>query len=77
VLRYIGRIKDGKCAIELRAVEKNSPFGNLIGGDNMVVFTTKRYFKNPLIVRGPGAGPEVTAGGVFADILKVANLLTS
>lgn len=77
VLRYIGRIKDGKCAIELRAVEKNSPFGNLVGGDNMVVFTTKRYLKNPLIVRGPGAGPEVTAGGVFADILKVANLLTS
>lgn len=77
VLRYIGRIKDGKCAIELRAIEKNSPFGNLVGGDNMVVFTTKRYLKNPLIVRGPGAGPEVTAGGVFADILKVANLLTS
>lgn len=77
VLRYIGRIKDGKCAIELRAVEKNSPFGNLVGGDNMVVFTTKRYRTNPLIVRGPGAGPEVTAGGVFADILKVANLLTS
>lgn len=77
VLRTIGRIKDGKCTIELRAVEKNSPFGNLVGGDNMVVFTTKRYFKNPLIVRGPGAGPAVTAGGVFADILKVANLLTS
>lgn len=77
VLRYIGCIKEGKCAIELRAVEKNSPFGNLTGGDNMVVFTTKRYRTNPLIVRGPGAGPEVTAGGVFADILKVANLLTS
>lgn len=77
VLRYIGRIKEGKCVIELRAVPKNSPFGNLVGGDNMVVFTTKRYFKNPLIVRGPGAGPAVTAGGVFADILKVANLLTS
>lgn len=77
VLRTIGRIKDGKCAMELRAVEKNSPFGNLVGGDNMVVFTTKRYCTNPLIVRGPGAGPAVTAGGVFADILKVANLLTS
>lgn len=76
VLRYIGRIKGGKCAIALRAVEKNSPFGNLVGGDNMVVFTTQRYYKNPLIVRGPGAGPAVTAGGVFADILKVANLLT-
>lgn len=77
VLRTIGRIKDGKCAMELRAVDKNSPFGNLVGGDNMVVFTTKRYRTNPLIVRGPGAGPAVTAGGVFADILKVANLLTS
>ncbi|HNV36734.1 MAG TPA: hypothetical protein PKL02_01600, partial [Rectinema sp.] len=42
------------------------------GTDNMVVITSKRYSQNPLVIRGPGAGAEVTAGGVFADILKTA-----
>lgn len=77
VLRYLGRIKNGKCEIKLQEVTKTSPFGGLTGGDNMVIFTTARYLTNPLIVRGPGAGPEVTAGGVFADVLKVSNVLTS
>lgn len=77
VLRFIGRFRDGRCAVSLQAVAKDSPFGRLRGGDNMVVFTTARYRTNPLIVQGPGAGPDVTAGGVFADILKVANLLTT
>jgi bifunctional aspartokinase / homoserine dehydrogenase 1 len=77
VLRYIGSIKGARCQVQLKAVPKDSPFGSLVGGDNLVVFTTKRYHDNPLIVRGPGAGPDVTAGGVFADILKVAHLLTS
>lgn len=77
VLRYLGRYVEGQCAVQLRAVPRDSAFGRLQGGDNMVVFTTRRYRSNPLIVRGPGAGPEVTAGGVFADVLKVAHLLTS
>lgn len=77
VLRYLGRYAEGRCAVQLRAVPRDSAFGRLHGGDNMVVFTTRRYRTNPLIVRGPGAGPEVTAGGVFADVLKVAHLLTS
>lgn len=77
VLRYIGRIANGKCKVELSSVPKNSPFGSLQGGDNLVIFTTERYRNNPLIVRGPGAGPDVTAGGVFADVLKVAHLLTT
>ncbi|MBI2344304.1 MAG: bifunctional aspartate kinase/homoserine dehydrogenase I [Deltaproteobacteria bacterium] len=77
VLRYIGLIKHGRCSVRLTAVERDSPFGSLRGGDNLVVFTTARYRTNPLIVRGPGAGPDVTAGGVFADILKVAHLLTT
>ena len=42
----------------------------------MVVFTTKRYFNQPLIVRGPGAGPAVTAGGVLADVIRAAELVT-
>ncbi|MBI4367427.1 MAG: bifunctional aspartate kinase/homoserine dehydrogenase I, partial [Deltaproteobacteria bacterium] len=77
VLRFIGRFDGTRAAIGLKAVEQKSPFGRLRGGDNMVVFTTRRYRTNPLIVQGPGAGPDVTAGGVFADILKVAHLLTS
>ncbi len=76
-LRYIGRVQGNRCAVKLQAVPKDSPFGSLRGGDNLVVFTTERYRTNPLIVRGPGAGPDVTAGGVFADILKVATLLTT
>ncbi len=77
VLRYIGEVTKQGCSVGLRAVEATSAFGSLRGGDNMVVFTTQRYRTNPLIVRGPGAGPAVTAGGIFADILKIANLLTT
>jgi aspartokinase/homoserine dehydrogenase 1 len=47
-------------------------FGNIALTDNIVQFVTDRYSENPLIVQGPGAGPEVTAGGVFADLLRLA-----
>jgi homoserine dehydrogenase len=47
------------------------PFAQLSGTDNLVVFTTQRYKERPLIVRGPGAGAEVTAAGVFSDIIQV------
>ncbi|WP_159065688.1 hypothetical protein, partial [Xanthomonas euvesicatoria] len=47
-------------------------FANLRLTDNVVQFTTRRYCENPLVVQGPGAGPEVTAAGVFADLLRVA-----
>lgn len=77
VLRYLASYAKGKAKVGLQAVPKDSPFGQLQGADNMVVFTTRRYRDNPLIVRGPGAGPAVTSGGVFADILKVAHLLTT
>lgn len=48
------------------------PFAQLSGSDNIVVFTTQRYKDRPLIVRGPGAGAEVTAAGVFTDLLQVS-----
>ncbi len=48
------------------------PFAQLSGSDNIVVFTTQRYRERPLIVRGPGAGAEVTAAGVFADLIQVS-----
>jgi len=73
-LRFLATITETTSEIALQEVGKDSPFYNLRGSDNMVVFTTKRYTKNmPLVIKGPGAGAQVTAGGVFADIIKIAN----
>ncbi len=71
VLRFIASTENGKAKISLQAVGVDSPFYSLQMSDNMIVFTTKRYNKRPLIVRGPGAGAEVTAGGVFSDIIAI------
>jgi aspartokinase/homoserine dehydrogenase 1 len=71
VLRVIASMNNGKAKISLQAVGPESPFYSLQMSDNMIVFTTKRYNKRPLIVRGPGAGAEVTAGGVFSDIIAI------
>ncbi|MDE2727792.1 MAG: hypothetical protein OXI19_07195 [Gemmatimonadota bacterium] len=75
VLRYVATVGDGTCRVGLENVDRESPLGSLAGPDNMVVCTTKRYRDNPLIVRGPGAGPEVTAGGLFGDLIKAARAL--
>ena len=75
VLRYVATVGDGTCRVGLENVDRDSPLGSLAGPDNMVVCTTKRYRDNPLIVRGPGAGPEVTAGGLFGDLIKAARAL--
>jgi aspartokinase/homoserine dehydrogenase 1 len=56
-------------------VESSSPFANINLTDNIVQFVTDRYSANPLVVQGPGAGPEVTAGGVFGDLLRLAAFL--
>ena len=72
VLRYVATILPGSASLSLREYGPESPFYNLSGTDNLVMFTTARYSGNPLVVRGPGAGAAVTAGGVFADILKTA-----
>ncbi len=69
------RVQSGKGSVELRRYPASHPFAQLQGSDNIIAFTTKRYFKQPLIVRGPGAGAEVTAGGVFSDLLKLASYL--
>jgi len=71
VLRFIASMVNGKAKISLEAVGEESPFYSLQMSDNMIVFTTKRYNDRPLIVRGPGAGAEVTAGGVFSDIISI------
>ena len=75
VLRYVATVGDGTCRVGLENVDRESPLGSLSGPDNMIVCTTKRYRDNALIVRGPGAGPEVTAGGLFGDLIKAARAL--
>jgi len=72
VWRYIARISRQRVAVALQAVPSSSPFAALKGTDNQVVFTTRRYRDNPLVITGPGAGPQVTAAGVVNDVLKLA-----
>ncbi len=71
VLRYIGKLEDGKASISLQMVDENHPFYMMSGSDNIIAFTTDRYKDMPLVVKGPGAGAEVTAAGVFADLINV------
>jgi aspartokinase/homoserine dehydrogenase 1 len=75
-LRYIATLDEsGKAAVGLQQVAADDAFSNMQLTDNLVQFTTDRYAKNPLVIQGPGAGPEVTAGGVFGDVLKLAAFL--
>lgn len=74
-LVYSGTITEqGKVCLELAEVDQKSPFYNLKGTDNMVIYHTKRYDQYPLVIQGPGAGAEVTAAGVFADLLRLVDL---
>jgi aspartokinase/homoserine dehydrogenase 1 len=77
VLRYVGSIDaaTGKASVGLVELEHSHTFANINLTDNVVRFLTQRYNQNPLVVQGPGAGPEVTAGGVFADLLRVCAYL--
>jgi len=70
VLRYIASYQDGKAEVSLQAVDNNHPFYPLQANDNIIAFKTAYYSNRPLVVQGPGAGADVTACGVFADILK-------
>ena len=76
VLRYVGRVgADGRATVGLVELERRHAFANIALTDNVVRYATDRYCNNPLIVQGPGAGPEVTAGGVFADLLRLSTYL--
>jgi bifunctional aspartokinase / homoserine dehydrogenase 1 len=75
-LRFIGSLENGRAGVSLVEVAADHPFYHLSGSDNMIVFTTERYRERPLVIKGPGAGAEVTAAGVFADVIRIANFLS-
>jgi len=75
LLRYIARLERGRAYMALEKITEEHPFYNLSGSDNIIAFTTERYKERPLVVKGPGAGREVTAAGVFADIIRIASYL--
>jgi len=77
VLRYVAALDaaTGKASVGLVQLDRSHPFANINLTDNVVRFVTSRYDVNPLVVQGPGAGPHVTAGGVFADLLRVCAYL--
>lgn len=75
-LHYVGAISsDGKLKVAIKSLEEEHPFSRLEGTDNMIIFRTKRYRTRPLIIQGPGAGAEVTAAGIFSDLLRLVSTL--
>ncbi len=72
-LRYMAVLEKGKTKIRLGSVDSQHPFYSLSGSDNIILLTTERYHERPMVIRGPGAGAEVTAAGVFADIIRIGN----
>ena len=77
VLRFVGRFdaKDNACSVSLSKYPDDHPFAALNGSDNIVQIRTVRYNTLPLLVRGPGAGADVTAAGCFADMLQLVRYL--
>ncbi|MDG2396681.1 MAG: bifunctional aspartate kinase/homoserine dehydrogenase I [Flavobacteriaceae bacterium] len=70
-LKYIAELKNNKAKVELREIKKGHNFYKLDGSDNIILFYTNRYSEQPLIVKGAGAGADVTAAGVFGDIIRI------
>ena len=72
--RFVARMENGKADVSLQTVGKEHPFYNLEGSNNIVMLTTERYKEYPMLIQGYGAGASVTAAGVFANIMSVANI---
>ena len=72
-LKYVAEFVNGKANVGLQHIPAEHPFYNLEGSDNIVLFFTDRYPENPLIIKGAGAGADVTASGIFADVIRIAN----
>lgn len=72
--RFVATYDNGHTEVALRTVGQNSPFYNLEGSNNIVLLTTERYKQYPMLIQGYGAGADVTAAGVFANIMSIANI---
>lgn len=72
-LKYVAALNDGKASVSLQEIPEGHPFYNLKGSDNIVMFYTERYPEQPMIIKGAGAGADVTASGLFADIIRIGN----
>jgi len=70
-IHYVASFKQNKASVGIQYVNKAHPLSGLKGNDNMVIITTKLYFKNPIVIQGPGAGAEVTSAGVLSDIIQL------
>ncbi|MET6991065.1 bifunctional aspartate kinase/homoserine dehydrogenase I [Sediminicola arcticus] len=72
-LKYVAQFENGKASVGLQQIPKGHDFYNLEGSDNIVLFFTDRYPNQPMIIKGAGAGSDVTASGIFADIIRIGN----
>lgn len=72
--RFVAKMEYGRTSVSLQEVEKGHPFYNLEGSNNIVMLTTERYKEYPMLIQGYGAGASVTAAGVFANIMSIANI---
>lgn len=72
--RFVAKMENGTCSVGLQTVVSTHPFYDLEGSNNIIMITTERYKEYPMIIKGYGAGASVTAAGVFADIISIANI---
>lgn len=72
--RFVAKLENGKASVGLQEVDRNHPFYGLEGSNNIILLTTERYKEYPMMIQGYGAGADVTAAGVFADITSIANV---
>ena len=72
--RFVAKMENGACEVGLQAVDSHHPFYELEGSNNIIMISTERYHEYPMIIKGYGAGADVTAAGVFADIISIANI---
>jgi len=72
--RFVAEMDRGKCSVSLKEIDKSHSFYALDGSNNIILLTTERYNRHPMLIQGYGAGADVTAAGVFADIMSIANI---
>ena len=73
-LKFVATLTNGKASVGLQHIDKESDLFHLYGKDNVVLFYTNRYVQQPLVIKGAGAGADVTASGIFADIIRAAGV---